>query len=515
MAGALAQTFYVKQKVNGTFATKVDLYFSQKDATFPVVVELREVINGIPSQSILPYSRKELDPIDVNVSTSAAVPTTFHFDAPVYLKNDTEYALAIFPSGSTPSYKCWVSQVGVNELGSSNLISKQPLSGILYTSTNNRNYVPRDDQDLKMTLYCTSFTEGDSGTVVLDNKTTDFLTLSDFTSERPSVGDIVYWYDGTDYTTLSDINANNIPHGEILHSYANNTFAIENLGLHSNNTGFVQFDNVGFLNATGTANVAIVNDYTYSTFRNFTSNLSFGPDKISANVATAKAIGASSLTSEAISPNKNHNLNSVSHLRSFSNAKAASANTVGVRVDIGISANTYNVGPMIDLTRASGLAISNYINNDATGEDAAEGGNALARYFTKKLILEDGQDAEDICVYLDGYKPSGTDIKVYYKIMAGVDEEDGGKFDDRSYSLMELEDNNTALSSSTNDQDYREYKYVIPSADLSGDDGEVEYTFNNTTFTGFLYFAIKIVLTSSNTALVPKVKNLRAIALQI
>ena len=143
MAGALAQTFYVKQKINGTFVTKVDLYFSQKDSTFPVVVELRDVVHGIPTQTVLPYSRKELDPIDVNISATAAIPTTFHFDAPVYLKNDTEYALVVFPSGNTPSYKCWISQIGVNELGSSNLISKQPLAGVLYTSTNNRNYVPR------------------------------------------------------------------------------------------------------------------------------------------------------------------------------------------------------------------------------------------------------------------------------------------------------------------------------------------------------------------------------------
>ena len=58
---------------------------------------------------------------------------------------------------------------------------------------------------------------------------------------------------------------------------------------------------------------------------------------------------------------------------------------------------------------------------------------------------------------------------------------------------------------------------------MTGPLGQVQYTSNGTTYTGYKYFAIKIVLTSDtnaetgivNTAVVPRVADLRCIALQI
>ena len=46
----LAQSFRVTNRPGGCFATKVDLYFSQKDATLPVTVSIREMRNGKPTQ---------------------------------------------------------------------------------------------------------------------------------------------------------------------------------------------------------------------------------------------------------------------------------------------------------------------------------------------------------------------------------------------------------------------------------------------------------------------------------
>ena len=79
----------------GAFVTKVDLYFGQKDDTLPVEVEIREVINGYPGPKVIPFGRKVLNPADVNVSATAATATTFTFPSPVYLKDGTEYCIAI------------------------------------------------------------------------------------------------------------------------------------------------------------------------------------------------------------------------------------------------------------------------------------------------------------------------------------------------------------------------------------------------------------------------------------
>ena len=45
----LAQSFRVSRP-GGCFATKIDLYFSQKDATLPVTISIREMQNGRPTK---------------------------------------------------------------------------------------------------------------------------------------------------------------------------------------------------------------------------------------------------------------------------------------------------------------------------------------------------------------------------------------------------------------------------------------------------------------------------------
>ena len=66
--------------------------------------------------------------------------------------------------------------------------------------------------------------------------------------------------------------------------------------------------------------------------------------------------------------------------------------------------------------------------------------------------------------------------------------------------------------------DFKEYTYGFASANLTGPNGEVQYTSaSGIKFTGYKYFAIKIgiVNTQNNTAIYPRVGDLRAIALQI
>ena len=64
--------------------------------------------------------------------------------------------------------------------------------------------------------------------------------------------------------------------------------------------------------------------------------------------------------------------------------------------------------------------------------------------------------------------------------------------------------------------DLIEYKYVIASANKTGTNGEVTYTnAAGSTFTGFNTFAIKIVMLSSTDVVVPQIRDMRAIALQI
>ena len=70
------------------------------------------------------------------------------------------------------------------------------------------------------------------------------------------------------------------------------------------------------------------------------------------------------------------------------------------------NANNKRHSPAIDNDRAALLCVENLINNDTTNEDGASGGNSLARYITRKVELADGQDAEDLKVFITAFKPA-------------------------------------------------------------------------------------------------------------
>ena len=78
------------------------------------------------------------------------------------------------------------------------------------------------------------------------------------------------------------------------------------------------------------------------------------------------------------------------------------------------------------------ISNSNDINNIST-EEFKEVGNSLVRYISKPIELSDGQDAEDLNVYLTSYKPFGTDIKVYARIHNA---EDAEAFTDKDYTPL-------------------------------------------------------------------------------
>ncbi len=163
----LAQTFLVSE-TGGCFVSNVDLFFAEKDTNLPVWVELREVINGYPGPTLIPFGRKVLNPSDVNIdATTGATATTFTFDSPVYLKEGIEYCLVVMTNSL--NYKVWISGLGETDVsGSNRIISTQPHLGVLFKSQNNTTWTGVQSEDLKFTMRKCNFTSG-SGTVTLTN----------------------------------------------------------------------------------------------------------------------------------------------------------------------------------------------------------------------------------------------------------------------------------------------------------------------------------------------------------
>lgn len=101
-------------------------------------------------------------------------------------------------------------------------------------------------------------------------------------------------------------------------------------------------------------------------------------------------------------------------------------------------------------TRTVGLSsISEY--------DTETGSNGLAKskYLSKVVKFAQDKYAEDIVVYLTGYRPKGTQIKVYAKIHNASDRE---SFNDKAWTPLVLKDNIDRYSSADLN-DMHEYTY--------------------------------------------------------
>jgi hypothetical protein len=120
--------------------------------------------------------------------------------------------------------------------------------------------------------------------------------------------------------------------------------------------------------------------------------------------------------------------------------------------------------------------------------------------------LADGFNSGDLRVYIAAHKPAGSSIDVYYKILAGGDRE---LWQDKKWQLMTQIDNANYYSETWDD--YAELTFApgtngVPNNAISYNSG-LSGQFND-----FNSFAIKIVLSGSNTVDVPRIRDFRAIA---
>jgi hypothetical protein len=200
----------------------------------------------------------------------------------------------------------------------------------------------------------------------------------------------------------------------------------------------------------------------------------------------------------------------------------SNSNTITVNSSTGSGANVYLVvdganGNVVGVNVVSGG--SGYIDdysitvNSATGANASivlnseydsTGGPVDARYITKPITLADGFDSGDLRVFLSANKQGSSEVHVFYKALSALD---GTAFKDRPYQKLECV--NPTTTASKTDTEYREYEYR-PSLTAN----QITYTSDDgVTYDTFKTFAIKIVMVSTDPAIVPKVKDLRIIAL--
>ncbi|CAB4170724.1 Domain of unknown function DUF4815 [uncultured Caudovirales phage] len=217
----LAQTFLVDQ-AGGAFLSKVDIFFATKDSSIPVTLEIREVVNGYPGKRVLPFSRVTIKPEKVNLSTSTVLldgvdvnsydtPTTFTFPSPVYVQENTEYAIVL--ASDSNNYRVWISQVGDQMPGTARTISEQPYLGSLFKSQNSTTWTADQTQDLKFTIYRCQFETGVNSNIVYENDALSKVTLASNPFEtRNGVAKVRVWHNNHgipsgSFVTISGVTA--------------------------------------------------------------------------------------------------------------------------------------------------------------------------------------------------------------------------------------------------------------------------------------------------------------------
>ena len=169
-----------------------------------------------------------------------------------------------------------------------------------------------------------------------------------------------------------------------------------------------------------------------------------------------------------------------------------------------MSTTNTDVSPTFELDRCRFIFAENLLNSTANTdvtnnpETLNEGGGALSKYITKKVKLADDFDATALRVILSKNLPEGALVEVYYKVQSGVD---SSEFDDLPYVLM---NQITPVTTTQNYTDFYDCEYRAE---------DITYANADATYDNFRFFAIKVVLYSTNTAKAPTIKNFRAIAL--
>lgn len=507
----LAQTFLVSptQFPQGINISRIRICFKTKDNTVPVTLQIRPAVNGFPSSSVIyPNGSVTLTPDKVNTTTTPSLDdaskyTDFIFDSPIYLQPG-EHSFVLLANSN--KYEAYVAEMGKLDLTTGRQISEQPYGGSLFLSQNGSTWTADQNSDLMFRIYRNTYS-GSSATVqFLVNRPSanvpyDLVNLinSDlvvqntsiryqFSAER-STGGIAGF---KDITPLTDYLMNDGDGRRVINPTTGNTSFIVRATMTS-------------------ANPAITPQIDASRFGGIFVE----------NIIDNLPLSNGMLYIENTGSGMTDGFYTLDLTEGDGSGAVVTANVVSGRISrawVSSGGSGYTRSPTINLFASAASSAGGYLGNMCVGstangasivingEDRKNGGSAKVRYLTRKVTLKDGFDSGDLRVYLTANIPSGSNIYVYYKILSSADTD---TFDNKNYQLMTRLDN--VNFTSVNENDYRELTFAPGSNNIANN--SVSYISGSTSYTNFRTFAVKIVMAGTDTVNVPKIRDLRVIAL--
>lgn len=505
----LAQTFLVNgaQYPQGVVIDSIRVCFKTKDVTESVTCQIRPVVNGYPSATqIYPYAEKVLTPDKVNISLTPSITdstryTEFKFDIPVLLLPGEHSFVLLSNSTGYEAFIAGINDTNIAVDGRGAKISEQPYTGSLFLSQNGSVWTADQQNDLMFAIQKRVFTD-QVGYGYLEADMSAYSSNSVYDVLQVMSTDAVIANTNISYEFISEMQSGG--QHTLLPIIPNEDYEtdVDNYGRRILNTvtGNSTFQLRVILSSTNRdiSPMIDVNRLNLLTIENKINNL---PLQNSGFQITNSGSGYTGNAKVTIGSGGDGTANA------YANVTAAG---IVDKIVLDNPGNLYITSPTITVAAPTGGSpvTATVVYN---GEDKASGGNSNVRYITKRVPLATGFDAGDFRVYMDLYRPPGSGVLVWYKVLA---ESDPSKFDDNNWLLMtELSDTKNIFSTSRGD--YFEATFAPGEQDSGVAANRIRYTSASGTgpHRDFSVFQIKVVLYGSSSVSVPKFGQLRVVAL--
>jgi hypothetical protein len=513
----LAQTFLIDDK-GGVFVSSLDLYFQSKpgssDSQVPVTLQIREVKNGYPSTNILPFSEVSLNPNLVNTSVDASVATTFNFNSPVFIQENTEYAFVLL--ANTQEYNVYVSRVGQTNLGSDRTISQQPYAGVLFKSQNGSTWTAEQNEDVKFKMKRCEF-QNVQGNVTFCNDSLPVRNLKTNPIRTTSGSHIIrvfhpnHGMHGTgNNVTLAGFEASTNYNG-IAGSSINGTYsALSNITLDSYDVAIADSSNANSSGDTGGTGITATQNRLFDVSMLNIQTMTVPETNINYAIrpTSGKSVHGTETeftmipTTNKISVIANDNIyfEAPQMVASDINQTNEMSGSKSLFVTCTLSTSNTKLSPVIDTQRISMITVQNRLNSPTSinhpnfKDDEQPSGSATAAiYCTRPVVLDNPSTSLE--VRLTSNVRSDAEVEVYFRATSSEEVRDVKDLNWVPFNGNGSEDIAVAPAESNNE--FKEYKYSIAS------------------LPEFTAFQIKIAMKATNSAHAPRVKDLRGIALAV
>jgi hypothetical protein len=504
----IAQTFLVDD-TGGVFVTSIDTYFQSKDANIPVTLQIREVVNGYPSRTIVPFGEVVLNPSSVNISDNSTTATRFTFPSPVYLQEKTEYCFCLLSNCN--NYNAFVATLGETQIDSDRTISNNPYAGVFFKSQNGSTWTADQTTDIKFKINRAEF-DNVTGFVTLVNDAVPVKTLPNNSLRTTSGSGIIRVFHKNHgmHGTSNNVIISGVAAGTyngITHTQINGTYtSISNVTLDS-----YDITTAGTATSSGDiggATVTATQNRIYDVANVNLSVMTVPGTSMSYDIrpTTAKSVHGSesefSLTSSSnaisIVPTDNIYFTTPQMVASSINETNEMSGSKSLFIKLTLSTLNNKLSPVLDTKRISMIAVQNRLNNPTisntpnfVADTAPTGTSSAAVYLTRPVILENLSTALD--VRLTQNVRTTSSVRVYYRVSGSEEVRNIGELAWIPFNTSGEED--ATVTPSENENVFKEYKYSASNINH------------------FTAFQIKIVMKGSNSSYPPIIRDLRGIAL--